>query len=359
MADHVCDCRFTRLTAATPGAVAIVQLHGADAADIAQQVTQRSIHDWPVGRIGLVRLGDIDEGLAVRPMTQTVQFMPHGGPRVVQRLVDRLLVLGARHHAQPAAETLFPEAKSPLEADVLVAIAQAASPAAIDALAHQPELWRQAWRSGALQNMTEAQRKTIRQQSQKLERLLRPATVVVVGRPNVGKSTLTNALMGRSASIVADLPGTTRDWVGGLVELRGQIAVHWLDTPGLRTSEDVIEQQAIALARDVIASADVLLAMCDPDNDWPAVDTLPKPPDLWIINKSDRLNPLDTNASNRQDALSISAEHGINLDELQQRVVAALGLADINATPLWAFSDVLQQWCTDASLNLGQYVDGG
>ncbi|NJL31882.1 MAG: GTP-binding protein [Phycisphaerales bacterium] len=60
--------------------------------------------------------------------------------------------------------------------------------------------------------------------------------VVVAGQPNVGKSTLMNKMLGRSASLVADLPGTTRDWVAGWVELEG-VALHWMDTPGLRHTD--------------------------------------------------------------------------------------------------------------------------
>ncbi|MEO0515377.1 MAG: GTPase, partial [Planctomycetota bacterium] len=174
----------------------------------------------------------IDEGLAGRVSPTTAQLMPHGGLRVVQKLETWLREQGVTRAEDIDTQALYPEATSPIEADVLHAIATASSPAAIGLLAAQPQCWRD-W-------LASDPKSEIRN-PKSLQHLLTPPTIVVVGRPNVGKSTLLNRLVGRSASVVADLPGTTRDWVGGLVELvprggeaqRDAIAVRWLDTPGL------------------------------------------------------------------------------------------------------------------------------
>ena len=95
-----------------------------------------------------------------------------------------------------------------------------------------------------------------------MRRLLNPATVAIVGPPNVGKSTLANALFGQERSIVADIPGTTRDWVGGTADLAG-LPVVLVDTPGQRVTSDAIEREAIALSRTPIASADLILMVSD------------------------------------------------------------------------------------------------
>ncbi|MEM6507090.1 MAG: GTPase, partial [Planctomycetota bacterium] len=236
-----------------------------------------------------------------------------------------------------------------IEADMLDAIAKAASPAAIDLLAAQPTLWR-----GLLQQAggpDQAQRQAIAGRSRILDRLITPPTVVVAGPANVGKSTLTNALMGKNVSIVADLPGTTRDWVGGLVELNGThdprqaIAVNWLDTPGLRRSNDPIEQRAIALAKHQIEHADILIAMRDPDRPWPDRETLPRDPDLFVLNKADdALRPEVSDGRSEDRPLAISAEHHRNLDFLQAVIIQRLGLDRLGNKP-WAFTKKLLAWC--------------
>ena len=101
-----------------------------------------------------------------------------------------------------------------------------------------------------------------------LNRCVDPPSVVVVGGPNVGKSTLTNRMLRRSASVVADLPGTTRDWVSGVAQLE-DVAVRWMDTPGLRTTDDPVERIAHDLARRAIEMADVLIAVRDSSTEFP------------------------------------------------------------------------------------------
>lgn len=99
-------------------------------------------------------------------------------------------------------------------------------------------------------------------ESPALRHLLHPLRVAVVGLPNVGKSTLVNALSRSAASITADLPGTTRDYVLAEAEVGG-LLVTLLDTPGQRATEDAIEAAAIELARREIASADLHVVVLD------------------------------------------------------------------------------------------------
>lgn len=321
------------VTAPSPGAVGIVVVHGRGAGGVLERLTGRS--DWTAGRVRLADLGGVDQGLAVRLREDWVQLMPHGGTWVVNKLIDRLTELGCEHEAQPAASRVYPEADSELEADMLACVASAASPAAIDLLLAQPGLWQDWIDAGAdIQSGPEA----ILERSDRWSRLLTPASVVVVGRPNVGKSTLTNRVLGRSASIVADLPGTTRDWVGGLAEI-GSVAVRWADTPGLRASDDPIERDAIELARQVVERADVLIAMRDPRIDWPVMGRQTKQPDLWVLNKADLIVAAVRSGSGSgvDDPLAISAQTGQGLDSLTDRVLAKLRLGDVGGPGLWAF----------------------
>lgn len=372
--------RVTLTTANTPGAVAILQLHASDVASVLQDLTGRT--KWVDRRAYLVPFADIDEGLAIRIDGQAAQLMPHGGPRVIQRLLDHLTnQLGCAYDPAPNALELYPEANSPIEADMLDAIARATSPAAIDLLAQQPSLWLGLCQQAG--ELDQAQRQAILSRSQTLNHLLTPPTVVVAGPANVGKSTLTNALMGKRMSIVADLPGTTRDWVGGLVELgfrgwdfgqgqqradpdtpnpqsptpKSQIAVNWLDTPGLRESEDTIEQRAIALAKQQIEQAHVLIAMRDPDQPWPDTTSLPRKPDLFVINKVDDATSPDSDAGRSPEhPLAISASQEINLDHLQMIILNQLGLIDLPNKP-WAFTKKLLAWCeTGEQHELANYL---
>ena len=276
-------------------------------------------------------------------------------------LVERLVGLGAEYDNQPAPQEIYPEANTSLEADLLACLAQATSAKAIDLLLAQPALWKK-WIGDIGEDQAKHTQEPFQQiltRSDALDHLTHAPAVVVVGRPNVGKSTLTNRMLGRSASLVADLPGTTRDWVAGLAELDG-VAVRWMDTPGLRTSEDQIEQHAIELAGQAIKQADVVMAMRDPENDWPDDSALGLAPDLWVINKIDQAAGKTPDRTGHRDAqLAISAKTGRGIDPLRQRVLACLGLEGQMLPGLWAFSKTLRSAIESGELSpLVAYIHG-
>ncbi len=88
-------------------------------------------------------------------------------------------------------------------------------------------------------------------------------TIVIAGRPNVGKSSLLNSLARRERAIVTDIPGTTRDTIEELVDVDG-IPVRLIDTAGLRDSEDTVEQLGIGRARAAIEAADLVFYLISP-----------------------------------------------------------------------------------------------
>ena len=152
-------------------------------------------------------------------------------------------------------------------------------------------------------------------------------TVVIVGRPNAGKSSLFNALAGAPRAIVTDVPGTTRDLVSERIDIGG-VPVTLVDTAGLRASaENAIEEEGIARARVAAGAADVLLVVLDgsqplsPD-DRAALESTPTSRRLIVASKSDLASMWDRGAIG---AAPVSALAGHGLDELRDRIVEAGG----------------------------------
>ena len=88
---------------------------------------------------------------------------------------------------------------------------------------------------------------------------------VIVGKPNVGKSSLLNALLEKEKAIVTDIAGTTRDLVEGVVKL-DNITLNLIDTAGIRDSEDIIEQIGIEKSKEALKEADLVIMVLDGNN---------------------------------------------------------------------------------------------
>ncbi len=151
--------------------------------------------------------------------------------------------------------------------------------------------------------------------------LLHPPTVAIVGPANVGKSTLANQLFSRERSITADVPGTTRDWVGEIANIDG-LPVLLLDTPGLRQTHDPVEAAAIGRSRDQIARATLVILVLDatrPLAGEQAALLSTFPDALTVINKSDRPTFPDLNSV---PALRTVATAGQSLDQLRAAITS-------------------------------------
>ena len=115
--------------------------------------------------------------------------------------------------------------------------------------------------------------------------------VALCGQPNVGKSSLLNALLGEERAIVTPIPGTTRDMVTGDVTLGGSV-IHLTDTAGLHATDDPVEQIGVARARQAIEAADLVLAVLDAshpltDDDRELLTSLHGRPCAVILGKAD------------------------------------------------------------------------
>jgi tRNA modification GTPase len=142
-------------------------------------------------------------------------------------------------------------------------------------------------------------------------------TAVILGRPNAGKSTLLNRLVGSDRAIVTPIPGTTRDIVRETIEIGG-LPVTIADTAGLRTSGDVVEEIGVARAREAAASADIVLYLVDASAGLTGEDELQAYPEAIIIyTKTDLALP-------PQSALGISVKAERGLDLLLSRLDAVV-----------------------------------
>jgi tRNA modification GTPase len=155
--------------------------------------------------------------------------------------------------------------------------------------------------------------------------------LVIAGQPNVGKSSLLNALAGLEVAIVTPIAGTTRDRVEHAIAIDG-IPIHVIDTAGLRDTSDQVERIGIERTWDAVQSADVVLHLRDlcrqSDNIAQAADAqiaaqLPaNVPRLLVWNKADQIDLARPNGSG---GLAVSAKTGQGLDGLRQAIVAAAG----------------------------------
>jgi len=244
------------------GAIACIELIGEIDAVLAA-LNIAAVHSGHVRRRAVpLRSADVnDDAVIARWTIDRATVMTHGGRAVVEAFLAALWAAGVRRvENRIDANSEYIEATDDAEAQMLDALARAQSPAAVDLLLDQPRRWRQA---GNRRLPSDPRRDAA------LGRLIEPALVVAVGPPNIGKSSLLNALAGRSVAVVADETGTTRDHVGALIDLAG-VVVRWIDTPGLdegesgKDGEDAeIQRSAQRLARAMAARADVLLVCSD------------------------------------------------------------------------------------------------
>jgi tRNA modification GTPase len=151
--------------------------------------------------------------------------------------------------------------------------------------------------------------------------------IALIGRPNVGKSTLLNALLGEDRAIVTPIPGTTRDIVEGETIWDG-VSVRLFDSAGIRSSDDPIEQEGVTRALQAARDADFVLSILDSSVEWHDGDgeilgLLCDRPGLVVLNKSDlpRKITLPVNQSSQHSSIDISALTGEGLYALQRRVL--------------------------------------
>ena len=156
--------------------------------------------------------------------------------------------------------------------------------------------------------------------------------VAIVGRPNVGKSSLLNRLSRRDRAIVTDLPGTTRDLLESELVLDG-VPLTLLDTAGIRPSDDPVERLGIARSKEALAAADAVLLLFDLGAGWTAADAelrslVPEGVPLLVVGNKADLAPAPSPSPSPAD-VAISACTGDGVDGLVGLLLARCGATDL------------------------------
>ena len=357
---------------ATPpgrGGVGVVRISGRNLAALAQTLCAKNLAPRmatlatfrdPSGNI-------IDQGLALffpAPHSYTgedvIELQGHGGPAVMQALLKRCLSLGCRL-ARPGefTERAYLNDKLDLaEAEAVADLIDAASEAAALSAARSLSGAFSARVHALVARLTELRMHVEAcidfpeeeidpadrvQQNMKLKQIraswddlsrnakqgavLRDGlTVALIGRPNVGKSSLLNRLAGDEVAIVTPIAGTTRDQVRATIHIEG-VPIHLIDTAGLRETDDAVEKIGIARTWDAAQKAGAVLLISEVGEaigqvEATIVNKLPANlPTVWVYNKIDTLG----RPANATEALYVSALTGEGIDALRQWLLNAAG----------------------------------
>ncbi|MDP4156982.1 MAG: tRNA uridine-5-carboxymethylaminomethyl(34) synthesis GTPase MnmE, partial [Bacillota bacterium] len=184
--------------------------------------------------------------------------------------------------------------------------------------------------------------KKLLQTSQQGKILREGLSTVIIGRPNVGKSSLLNSLVHENKAIVTDIPGTTRDVIEEYVNVRG-VPLRLLDTAGIRETEDIVERIGVERSRQVLKEADLILLVlnsADPltiedENLFKAVEGMDV---IVIVNKTDLPQEIDMNRvkelSGEHKLVTTSLLEDQGIDELEEAISSLFFSGTIEAGDL-------------------------
>ena len=376
-------------TAMSPSGIGIVRISGAGAVRTAGKIYRspggkKRLEDVPSHTIhyGYIYDGDLmaDEVLVMvmrgpRSYTgeDTVEINCHGGLLAVRRVLEAVLHAGARM-AEPGEFTkrAFLNGRIDLsQAEAVMDVINAGSEYALDSSLSQLKgsvmrsvrkireeiLYEIAFIESALddpehislEGYPERLEEKTAQEKERIERLIRSFSegkmiregirTVIVGKPNAGKSSLMNMLVGEEKAIVTDVAGTTRDVLEEQVMLEG-ISLRMMDTAGIRETSDLVEQIGVERARKYAREADLILYVVDAsvpldENDREILEIIRDRKTIVLLNKSDLpqvLSPGDLEQMGTWPVLSISAgnRQGVEILEAQIRKMFFAGELEFN-----------------------------
>jgi len=372
-------------TAAGAAGIGVIRLSGVTAIDVADKIfcaaNHKKLRDVDAGRIvfGHVRNFDgeiVDEVIVLvmrAPKSYTkedvVEIQCHGGSEVLREILNLTFQAGAR----PAERGEFTKraflngridlSQAQAVLDVIQAKTSAALNIAQNRLSGKTSKKIRAIRQNILNVLAHIDAlidfpeddiddvvlnemdDTISAQIDELEKFLKNRrqgkilreglSTAIIGKPNVGKSSLLNFLTDSDRAIVTEIPGTTRDSIEEFINIDG-IPLKIIDTAGIRNSCDVVEQIGIDRARDVAANAELVLALFDgsrplTDEDAEIFKLLKPAASIILLTKSD-LNQVVTAAQieslSAEKVIHISTKNSAGIDELLAEITNKVGVID-------------------------------
>ncbi len=370
------DTIVANATPLIPSAVGIVRISGDKSLDIGkklfslpEKVEERKVYFGKIkDRHGEV----IDEGLIVyfkapRSFTgeDVIEIYPHGSVPVIKKIIEEAIFYGARF-AEPGEFTkrAFLNGKIDLTqaeaiAELIEAKTEAASKAAVSLLEGKLSKRINELKEVLLElvSLIEAelnfpedveeipddeiknkleivlkQLKELLKTYKKGEILREGIKLAIVGRPNVGKSSLFNALIGYERAIVSEYKGTTRDFIEESLNIKG-IPVKLLDTAGIRETEDKIEKIGIQKALEKVEEADIVLFVFDAyegitEEDLKIYERIKGKNPIIVANKSDLVLDKKEKKYYFKDILFVSSKTQENIDLLEETIFQKLGLLE-------------------------------
>ena len=356
---------------ATPpgGAIAIVRVSGPDAITVTEKIFSKSLekakgYTLHFGQVTDADGKELDEVLVSlfrAPHSYTgedsIEISCHGSPYIVQRLLEALIKNGARQ-AEPGEYTMraFVNGKLDLSqaeavADLISSSTQATHQMAMNQLRGQfskelAELRGQLLQLTSLleleldfndQDVEFANREQLTSLMEKVEKhisgladsyqtgnaIKNGIPVAIIGAPNVGKSTLLNALVGEERAIVSNIQGTTRDLIEDTILIDG-ITFRFIDTAGIRKTQDQLEQMGIERSIQAAEKAKVILFLTEKNQPFPDIEFRDDQVVLQVINKCDLSLPSSSYLYHREPEgrlFHISAANGDGIELLRQALV--------------------------------------
>ncbi|MDY0904307.1 tRNA uridine-5-carboxymethylaminomethyl(34) synthesis GTPase MnmE [Pedobacter sp. CFBP9032] len=365
------------------GAIGVIRLSGPDAISLANSVfagkdlEQQASHTL---HFGLIKDGEqiVDEvvaGLFVAPKSYTkehvVEISCHGSNYIIQQIINLLISKGARA-AKPGEFTLraflngaFDLSQAEAVADLIASNSKASHDVAMQQMRGGFATELKALREQLIhfasmieleldfaeEDVEFANREQLTKLVHKINHVLRRlissfemgnvikngVPIVIAGKPNVGKSTLLNALLNEERAIVSDIAGTTRDTIEDELTIGG-VVFRFIDTAGIRDTADIIEALGVERTLEKMKQAKLIIYMADAAQTTTEIEEQVRGlkqleiPYLILLNKADLISAEQRKAFEALDVFFLSAREKVGIDELKTTLLAQVNLHHINTS---------------------------
>jgi tRNA modification GTPase len=368
-------------TPAGSGALGVIRLSGPDAIAIIQSVfkgkdlREQKTHTLHFGLImdGDAVLDEVVVGLFLAPKSYTkenvVEISCHGSDYIIKRIISLLVSKGARP-AKPGEFTLqaflngaFDLSKAEAVADLIASNSKASHDIAMQQMrgGFSNELQDLREKLVHFASMIELEldfaeedvefanrgelKRLVLQINQVINRLITSfelgnvikngVPIVIAGKPNVGKSTLLNALLNEERAIVSHIAGTTRDTIEDEINIGG-VVFRFIDTAGIRETADLIEAKGVERTLEKMKQAKLIIYMADADQTVEEIEEQIRGlehqeiPFVLLINKSDLLNDEKRVSLARLNAQFICAKEKLGVEELKENLLHLVNISSLN-----------------------------